>query len=590
MAQILETLAVKLVLDAADFADGMSKAESKMAAFGQKLTSIGQGLTLGVTAPIVAMAAASINAAGDLGESINKVSVVFDENAAAVLAWSENSAKAFGQSQQQALEAAGTFGNLFDALGMTEQATLEMSIGLVELASDLASFNNIDPTIALEKLRAGIVGEVEPLRTLGVNLSAAAVEAKALEMGLAATAKELTEADKVTARYALILEQTTNAQGDFANTAEGLANATRIVQAQFNDAAAALGQSLLPAATQAAQILSNLLERFNNLDPATQAWIVKIALVAAAVGPVLVAIGSLITAVTTISAAFTAMGPIAAAVGTAIAALGGPITLIVAAVAALAVAWQQNWFGIRDVTKQAWEAIKSAINTAWNAIKSDLDSGLQSLKSAMDTAWNAMKQTVISTWDSIKSAITSAIDAVRNAVQSGMSSVQNIFSSVWNAIKSTIDNVLNSIRSAFQIDWSALGRGIIDGIASGIRAGAAAIVSAAQSAAQAALQSAKAALGVQSPSRVARDQVGIPFAEGIAEGINQGMRGLSADVAGQLNAMVGGISGQVHINGVGTGGVSISLQQSFYGNVDRSAVASGTREGVLAGLRQVGLA
>ena len=513
MAQILETLAVKLVLDAADFADGMSKTESKMAAFGQKLTSIGQGLTLGVTAPIAAMAAASIDAAGDLGESINKVSVVFDENAKAVLAWSENSATAIGQSQQQALEAVGTFGNLFDSMGLTADATQEMSIGLVELASDLASFNNIDPTIALEKLRAGIVGEVEPLRTLGVNLSAAAVEAKALEMGLAATAKELTEADKVTARYALILEQTKNAQGDFANTSEGLANATRIVKAQFNDAAAALGQSLLPTATQAAQILSNLLERFNNLDPATQAWIVKIALVAAAVGPGLVAVGSLITAVTSITAAFTAMGPVLAATGTAIAALGGPITIIVAAVAALAVAWQQNWLGIRDVTAQAWDAIKS-----------------------------------------------------------------------------TIDNVLNSIRAAFQVDWSALGRGIIDGIINGIRARAAAIVSAAQSAAQAALQSAKAALGISSPSSKGIE-IGLNFGESIGTGARKALHGLSTDVAGRLNAMVGGISGQVNVNGVGAGGgVSISLQQTFNGNIDSNAVASGTREGVLAGLRQVGLA
>lgn len=637
MAQILETLAVKLVLDAAEFADGISKSESKMAAFGQKLTSIGQGLTLGVTAPIAAMAAKSIDAAGDLGESINKVTVVFDENAAAVLAWSENSAKAIGQSQQQALEAVGTFGNLFDAMGLSSEATLDMSTNLVELASDLASFNNIDPTEALEKLRAGIVGETEPLRTLGVNLTAATIEAKALSMGLVATSVdmakveaktialekaqrnatealaehgrgsfeyrealskvelaeqalskvmegkvgELTAAQKAQAAYALILEQTTNAQGDFANTSEGLANATRIAKAQFEDASAALGTSLLPVATQAASILNNLLERFNNLDPATQAWIVKIGLVAAAVGPVLVVIGSLITAVTSISAAFAAAGPLLAAAGAAIAALSVPIAIVIAAISVLAIAWSQNWLGIREVTAQAWQLIKATVTGDWETVNAILTAGMQALQSFMSNTWTA-----------IKNAITVALNGIRSSVQSGMAAVQSIFSNVWGAIKGNIDSVIASIRAAFRIDWSSLGRGIVSGIASGIRSGAGAIASAARSAAQSALASAKAALGIRSPSRLARDQIGMPFGQGIAEGIDESMRGLSADVAARLNAMVGGISGQVNVGGagVGGGGMTISIQQSFNGNVDRGAAANGSRDGVLEALRQAGFA
>ena len=104
-----------------------------------------------------------------------------------------------------------------------------MSTGLVQLAADLASFNNLNPEEVFLKLQSGIVGEVEPMRALGVNLSAAAVNAKALQMGLVNANGELTEQAKIMARYALIMEQTGNAQGDFARTSDGLANSTRIL-------------------------------------------------------------------------------------------------------------------------------------------------------------------------------------------------------------------------------------------------------------------------------------------------------------------------------------------------------------------------
>lgn len=715
MSNILETLAVKLVLDAADFADGISKSESKMAAFGHKLTSIGQGMTLGVTTPLVGIGVAAINAASDLGESLNKVNVVFGDSAGKISDWAAGSAKAFGQSRQQALEAAGTFGNLFTAMDIGVEQSTEMSTKLVELASDLASFNNIDPAEALEKLRAGLVGETEPLRTLGVNLSAATIEAKALQMGLVETSvdmvkaqgatlaleqsqakaanalakhgegslqyrtavnqvekaeqalqkamagksEELSAADKAMAAYAIILEQTKTAQGDFARTSDGLANSTRTVKAQFADAAAALGEHLLPMATQAMQILSGLLERFNNLSPSTQEMIVKIGLLVAVIGPLLVVIGSLISAVsaivgafsaipgivTAVGAVFTGLGGvlsaigsafaaipgIASAVGTAIAAIGGPITILIAAVAALALAWYNNWFGIRDKTAAAWEAIKGAVSAGWEVIKGLVQTGLQGLgefiraswesikntwssawttikdvnqqmwniikgiieggigavKGILESGWSAIKGAATSAWEGIKGAVQSAIEGMRNGVQSALEGIRNAFSNVWNSIKSAFDNVWSGIKSAFTLDWGSIGRGIIDGIVNGIRSAWNAVVDAATYVAQGALDAAKRALGIASPSRVAMEQVGIPFGEGIKAGLQRAMSGVSANVTAQLNAMVGGIQPTAALQG--SGGVTVEISQIFNGTVDRQAVAGGSRDGVLAALRQVGL-
>lgn len=185
--------------------------------------------------------------ASDLAESTSKASVVFGDAIGQVREFGETSAQSIGLSEQAALEATGTFGNLFVALGTTKQQAADLAPDVVQLAGDLASFNNLALDETLEKLRSGLVGEVEPLRSLGVSFNAAQVDAKAMELGLVDANGEISEGAKLQARWKLILEQTGTAQGDFARTSEGLANQQRILSAEFQNAVASLGQLLLPA-------------------------------------------------------------------------------------------------------------------------------------------------------------------------------------------------------------------------------------------------------------------------------------------------------------------------------------------------------
>lgn len=215
-----------------------------------------RGSILGVAAGFAAFAGAgafgrfafaSIQAASDLEESLSKTNVVFGEFSDNIKVFASTGPEALGLSNAAALEMTSTFGNLFTALGLTQEAAAELSPDIVQLGADLASFNNTSVDEALTALRSGLVGEVEPLRRLGVSLNAAVVETKALELGLVDANGVVTEAGKVQARYALILEQTTNAQGDFARTADGVANRQRTLGAAFQDLQADVGQALLPA-------------------------------------------------------------------------------------------------------------------------------------------------------------------------------------------------------------------------------------------------------------------------------------------------------------------------------------------------------
>lgn len=416
--------------------DGLaSKSQSvaeSLGSTGKAMQGVGLGLTAGVTAPLVAGGLAAVGWASDLNESTNKVNVVFGEQAAAILEWSETSATALGQSQQQALEAAGTFGNLFTSMGLGKEKSADMSTGLVELASDLASFNNIDPTEALEKLRAGLLGESEPLRSLGVNLSAATIEQQAFAMGLGRVAVDsnrvadaqynydranakltetvkkhgaessqaaaashaaekaqqklaeaqaggmlpLTAAAKAQAAYALILEQTQNAQGDFANTAEGAANAERILTAQVRDAATMFGQQLLPIKLKVITAATSLVTWFRELSPAGQKLAFGIGIAAAALGPLVFGIGTVLT--------------ILPALGSGLALLLGPVGLIAGGIALLGVAWVKNWGDIQGKTQAAIDFLRPGFAQLMGWMQAagsgDFSPLVNGLKGAFDSA------------------------------------------------------------------------------------------------------------------------------------------------------------------------------------------------------------
>lgn len=230
--------------------------------------------------------AAGINflaeAASDLQESTSKAQVVFGEGFQDIADFAEEAATSTGLANQEALEMTATFGNLFQALGVSREEASDLSPAIVQLGADLASFNNIDVTDALEKLRSGLVGEIEPLRQIGVSFNAAQVEAKAYELGLARVGEEVSEGAKVQARYQLILEQTTLAQGDFARTQEGIANQQRILQAELKNTATAAGQDLLPAFDELlkvarTEVVPGLGEVAENILPAVSDALVNLA-------------------------------------------------------------------------------------------------------------------------------------------------------------------------------------------------------------------------------------------------------------------------------------------------------------------------
>lgn len=485
MANVLEII-VKLDDQASDKS---KKIGDNLSNLGKNVTKVGLGLTAGLTVPLGLAALKSIDMASDLEESMNKVDVVFGENAKAVVEWSTTSATKLGVTQQAALEAAGTYGNLFRALGLNVDVSQDMSTSLVGLASDLASFNNAVPLDVLEALRAGITGETEPLKKFGINLNQAGIQAKAMSMGLVdvtvdstevakATLKydeaqkaltetmkkygagsnevlaakikledaekklakaqegsygELTAAAKAQAAYQIILEQTSLAQGDFIRTSDGLANMQRIVKAQFGDLLAELGKNFLPVALQVVTTVREWLTWFQALSPEMKNTILIVGLVVAAIGPLLIIVGSLISAIGAII-------PVVAAVG---AIMSGPLIavllLVGAGIALLAYAWNTNWGNIQGITKDILSWIMNFIKKALKFILDWWNDHKTEILKTINLLWNTAKKIFQVSAEFILKLIGEVLKILMDWWGAYGADVIELITLVWNILKGLFD-------------------------------------------------------------------------------------------------------------------------------------------------------
>lgn len=219
---------------------------------------------------LVRGAGSAVGAYSDSVEEASKASVVFGDSIRNVNEFVAESASTLRASRTEATQATAAFGTFFRGLGFAESAAADLSIQTVQLGADLASFNNLDFTEALDKLRSGLAGETEPLGQLGAKFNEAELKAKALELGLGGLTGELSEQEKVAARLALITERTATAQGDAARTSDQLAGRLRSAQAAAKDLAPEFGAALLPAIETLLDVAPLLIASLEELVPVVQ--------------------------------------------------------------------------------------------------------------------------------------------------------------------------------------------------------------------------------------------------------------------------------------------------------------------------------
>lgn len=196
--------------------------------------------------------------------------------------------------------------------------------------------------------------------------------------------------------------------------------------------------------------------------------------------------------------------------------------IIRAATEAIKGNWQGALEHLRNAADTIWNAIKSVIESTLSVIRSIIEGILNTIKAIVTAVWEAIKSVTSSIWNGIKSVVDNTLNAIRSVVSNIMNSIKQVFSNGWNTAKNVTEKGIrgawNAVKSVASNMLSA-GRDFVMGFVKGITGAIGSAVNAAANMAKKALNAAKSALGIHSPSRVMRDEVGKWVPAGLAVGI-----------------------------------------------------------------------
>ena len=282
-----------------------------------------------------------------------------------------------------------------------------------------------------------------------------------------------------------------------------------ILKSQLQELAISFGEVLLPAVKSIVSFLQGFINVLNSMPDGMKQTIVTIALVAAALGPVLIIIGKVISAVGTIMTIVPKVAGVIKAVQGAFAALNAtmlanPIVLIIAAIAALVAAfiylWNTNeefrqfwinlwenikeiavavWEGLKVFFSAAWEAIRATAETVWNAIagfftglwegiKNVFTTVVNAISSFLSTAWNTIQMVATTFWTAISTFFSTIWNGIKTVVTTVVTAISTFLTTGWNTIKTVITTVLNAIKTVFSTVWNAI-KNVVITVINGIK-------------------------------------------------------------------------------------------------------------------------
>ena len=454
-----QTITIDIVAETRKLQQGLDDANRRLSGIQSATTNV-QNLSsafVGVGVAAAGFSAATgfigktTNAASDLNEAISKNQVIFGDASAEIEKFAGAAAKNLGQSKVQALDAASNFAIFGKSAGLAGNDLTSFSTNFVGLSADLASFSNTSADEAITAIGAALRGENEPIRKYGVLINDAALRQAALELGIVQTTKEaLTPQQRVLAAQKLIYEQTTDAQGDFLRTSDGLANSTKILEAEQANLNTDLGEIFLPIMKELTNILRIVVGAFTALPKEVQTTIVVLGLVVATVGPLILLVSSLITAFKTIG---TVLGGFQLATKAAAAIQGifnavmaaNPIVLVTIVLAAL-VAGLIFFFTQTEVGQKAWKAFTEFLGDAIEAVSKFIGEVLDNILNFFKNSFEAIRNVIATVTNVIKNIIETIFNGIKAYFEFVFNLYKTIFTTVFNAIKDTVETVFNAIK------------------------------------------------------------------------------------------------------------------------------------------------
>lgn len=228
--------------------------------------------------------------------------------------------------------------------------------------------------------------------------------------------------------------------------------------------------------------------------------------------------------------------------------------------------WTTVWTAISTFFTDVWNRIVAFFTPIINGIRNTIGNVLNAIKSVWTSIWNAVKSVASAIWNAISGVVSTYIQNVRNTISTVLNAISGVWTSVWNSVSSFLGNIWHGITSAVsngiqnvsntvgRIKSTVLGavsgagqwlydtgRQIISGLINGIGGAFQWVRNTISNLGSSLVGWAKSVLGIHSPSRIFRDEVGKWIPAGMAQGIDKAS-GLVADSIDGLTDMVPTVS------------------------------------------------
>lgn len=341
----------------------------------------------------------AIAKARDFEEETNKFNVVFKDVSAEAEKMTATLNKSYGLSRLESKKLLSATGDILTGFGFTGDSALDLSGKVNTLAVDLASFTNAQggAEAVSSALTKALLGERESLKTYGIAIQEADVQAELLARGMDQLTGEALRQAKAQVTLDIAIRQSKNAVGDYARSTGSLTQTQKELKKSIEDTQIAIGETLAP-------ILNDILMKLLPVVETTKKWIEE--------NPKLTKVIIIATA------AFTALLTVIGLIGLALppiiagfALLLSPVGLVIIAIGALiaiGILLWKNWEKIEALGKEIWGSIKEVVGSAVDWIKEKVDKAIE--------LWNKMKEVVSAPIKATGTFVSGVFNKAKNAL------------------------------------------------------------------------------------------------------------------------------------------------------------------------------
>jgi len=465
------------------------KAESEMEGLASKakklLGAIGLGFSIKGAFEAIK---ACVEVSSEVEEMQNKFDVVFRGMTDDVEEWAQSYADAIGRNSNTIKGYLADSQNLFVGMGMQREAGAKLSEQMVTLALDLASFNNLQETDAVNAMTKALMGESESAKTLGAVLNDNTRAMAMQTLGLTGTYQALDEATKMQVNYQAILNQSADAVGDCERSMGSYQSTLKQTQSKLEEIKTLVGQFFMPTfqrvlsyGNQGLMKLRDLITRITEFADSIGGTERLLALLAGTGAAVAVAL-NFKKIVTGAESLLKMLGKInlktmviiavvvllALIVDDFINFMQGNDSVIGAMLEKAGIDVDETrekiintWNTIKSVLQGIWNFIKNVATSVWNGLKSFWSENGDAITSNLIQIWQAVSSALSTIWGAIKSIAESVFNALKSFWASWGDEITAAFSIVWSGIQSlfmTALNIITSLWTAFAAllsgDWS----------------------------------------------------------------------------------------------------------------------------------------